>query len=470
MSIVNLGVKTRHRDFQKYYPRWEKIRKVLDSDCKEYLRDVGKNEKDKTYGAARQKEYEDGAILYNFTARTLSGMVGSVTSKTPTITLPDGISYMADDSNGQGKSLMSAAADALREVMSVGRGAFLVDVPNIPEGTVSLADQQAGAIRPYMTWYDAECVVNWRKDGTQIILLELFEYESKENEFYTYIGERYRVCELVDGYYRQRVYEFEQQGEKPYSETIIEPRIRGQRMDFIPIVVVGSNNNDLSIDPPPLTPLAELNIGHYRNSADNEEASFVCGQPTMFLSIGSNMSHEQFAEANPGGVKIGCRVGHVLGDGGQPYLVQANEVSLPLKNMELKEQQAIQIGAQLITPSQQITAEAARIQRGADTSVMGMAANNVSEAIEQCLVWCAEIAGATGEVVFELNTEFFLTIMNWADAVQAMTLINAGLLPRAALWQSMRDAGLTNWTDDELQEGIDNAGPSLMAGANAITE
>ena len=142
----------------------------------------------------------------------------------------------------------------------------------------------------------------------------------------------------------------------------------------------------------------------------------------------------------------------MLGDGGSAQLLQASEVNLPLKNMELKEQQAIQIGAQLITPSQQITAEAARIQRGADTSVMGMAANNVSEAVEQCLRWCAEIAGANGEVVFELNTEFFLTIMTWADAVQAMTLINAGLLPRAALWQSMRDAGLTNWTDEELQE------------------
>ena len=470
MSSINLGVKTRHRDFQKYYQRWEKIRKVLDSDCKEYLRDVGKNEKDKKYGDARQKEYEDGAILYNFTARTLQGMVGSVTSKPATITLPDGISYMTEDSDGNGKSLMSMAADALREVMSVGRGAFLVDVPNIPEGALSLADQQAGALRPYVTWYDAECVVNWRKDGTQIILLELFEYASKENEFYTYIGERYRVCELVDGYYQQRIYEFEHLGEQPYSEVIIEPRVRGQRLDYIPIVVVGSNNNDLAIDPPPLTPLAELNIGHLRNSADNEEASFVCGQPTMFLSIGSSMSSEQFAEANPGGVKIGCRVGHVLGDGGSAQLLQASEVSLPLKNMELKEQQAIQIGAQLITPSQQITAEAARIQRGADTSVMGMAANNVSEAVEQCLRWCAEIAGATGEVVFELNTEFFLTIMTWADAVQAMTLINAGLLPRAALWQSMRDAGLTNWTDDELQEGIDNAGPSLMAGTNAITE
>ena len=72
------GVKTRHRDFTKAFDTWQKVRHAVSGDLVSYLRNVGKNEPDPEYGAQRQKEYEDGAICYNFTKRTLSGMVGAV--------------------------------------------------------------------------------------------------------------------------------------------------------------------------------------------------------------------------------------------------------------------------------------------------------------------------------------------------------------------------------------------------------
>ncbi|WP_302183290.1 DUF4055 domain-containing protein, partial [Salmonella enterica] len=96
-----------------------------------------------------------------------------------------------------------------------------------------------------------------------------------------------------------------------------------------------------------------------------------------------------------------------------------------------KEQQAIQIGAQLITPSQQITAESARIQRGADTSVMATIARNVSQAYTDALRWVAMMLGKPEdtEVEFQLNMDFFLQPMTAQDRAAWVADINAGLLP-----------------------------------------
>ncbi|MBU4749389.1 DUF4055 domain-containing protein, partial [Salmonella enterica subsp. enterica serovar Typhimurium] len=185
----------------------------------------------------------------------------------------------------------------------------------------------------------------------------------------------------------------------------------------IPFTFIGASNNDATVDDAPLLPLAELNIGHFRNSADNEESSFVVGQPTLFIATGANFSLQQFQEANPKGIKFGSRCGHNLGEGGSAQLIQAEANNLAKQNMLDKETQAIQIGAQLISPTRQITAESARIQRGADTSVMATIARNVSMAYTDALKWVAAMMGLREgiEIEFKLNMDFFLQPMTAQD-------------------------------------------------------
>lgn len=123
-----------------------------------------------------------------------------------------------------------------------------------------------------------------------------------------------------------------------------------------------------------------------------------------------------------------------------------------------KEQQALQIGAQLITPSQQITAESARLQRGADTSVMATIADNVSEAYERALRWVAQMLKQPDtDIEFGLNTEFFLQPMTAQDRTAWMSDINAGLLPATAYYAALRKAGITDWSDEDLQDALQNA-------------
>ena len=178
------------------------------------------------------------------------------------------------------------------------------------------------------------------------------------------------------------------------------------------------------------------------------------------LYPGENMDPKTFQELNPSGIRIGSRTGHNLGAGGAAELIQAQESNLAKSLMADKENQAVMIGAQLITPTIQVTAEAARLQRGADTSIMATVANNVSMAYEQAIKWCGELLNTASEVVFELNTEFFLQQLTAQDRAAWIADINAGLLPARSYYAALRASGATNWTDEEIEDEMERQPPA----------
>lgn len=463
---TSLGVRVTHPDYDHHIDRWRIIRDVLAADCKRHLRDVGSTEPDKSYATKRQKDYEKGAIFYNFTKRTLSGMVGSVMRKPAEIELADKLEYLLDNCDGAGLSIEQQAQYLLKECDSIGRAGLLVDAPSTAAAT--MAEQNEGILNPRILLYSAENIINWhtRSKGSakiidMVVLRETYEYPSENNEFCWLRGERFRVLEIVDGVYRQRVFTYNAYGELFDDEQIIEPKVNNKSLNYIPFVFVGADNNDERIDTPPLDTLSDVNIGHYRNSADVEESGFICSQPTLMIYPGQNMSPQQFQEANKDGIRIGSRTGHNLGYGGNAELLQAQESNLSLKLMEQKEEQAVKIGAQLITPTQQITAESARLQRGADTSIMATIAVNVSDAYTKAINWCGEFFGDnSNDNELKLNMEFFLLPMTAQDRAAWMSDINAGLLPARAYYAALRQAGATDWTDEKIEDGLDAQTPA----------
>lgn len=457
------SVRTKHREWLYHFEKWEKVRNAVAGNLISYLRNVGLNEPDKTYGEARQAEYEQGAICYNFTKRTLSGMVGSVMRKDPEQIIPDELEYLLRNCDGSGVGLWQHAQDTLMEIDSIGRGGLLVDAPETAAATA--AEQNEGLLNPVIAFYTAENIINWRMKRfgsvnrvVMIVLREVWEYYESDDEFVVKYGEQYRVLDLDENNkYRQRLYKFKAAGSDAEPVETIYPNLGPQLEGKIPFTFIGASNNDASVDDAPLLPLAELNIGHFRNSADNEESSFVVGQPTLFIFPGTDMSLQTFEAANPNGIKFGSRTGHNLGAGGDAKLIQATENNLAKANMLDKETQAIQIGAQLITPTQQITAESARLQRGADTSVMATIARNVSMAYTDALKWVAAMMGLREgvEIEFKLNMDFFLQPMTAQDRAAWVADINAGYLPATAYYAALRKAGVTDWTDEEIKEAIE---------------
>lgn len=439
------------------------------SDCKHLLRNIAINEGDKEYGAERQLAYEDGAVLYNFSRRTREGMVGGIFDKPPEIELPTQLEYLLKDADGNGIGIIQQSRDAVQENIEISRLGLLVDMPGT--AGMSRADQNKGLINPKILIYTAESIINWRMIRVGainklkwIVLLEEYEYESG-GEFQVEIGKQYRLLELNDdGQYQQRIWRYDVSdvevanavGDTDYQNgDIIEIKQNGKPLDHIPFFFIGGQNNDHTIDEPIMEPICELNVGHYRNSADNEESSFIVGQPTLFIAPGENINADTWRELNPDGVKFGSRRGHNIGAGGNAFLIQADPNSIAKENMADKENQALKIGAQLISSTANVTAESARIQRGADNSILATAALNVSIAYKMAICECARFLGLSEDKIkFALNTDYFDNIMTYQDRAQWLAEINFGAMPMSDYWEAMRKSGLTKKTNEELETEI----------------
>lgn len=474
MSTGYSSVKTLHRDYIANASKWKKIRDVLAANCKSYLRDVSSSETDPDYKKQRQYEYENGGVFYNFTKRTLSGMVGAVMRKPAEVLLPAEVEYLLTNCDGAGLGLEAQSQDTLREVDSVGRAGLLVDAPETAAAT--MAEQNAGQLNPRIQLYTAENILDWHKErrgSTSVLsmvkLREFYEYQDPSNRFQWMQGEAIRVLSVIDGVYQQEVFLFDATG-ADVTESLepIIPKVKGKPLDYIPFQFIGADNNDESVDPAPLETMADINIGHFRNSADVEDSAFY-QQGTLILAPGENMNASTFKELYPKGLRMGARIGYNLGAGGSAQIVQPDPNNLSFELMKSKEDQAVKAGAQLITPTVQITAEASRLQRGADTSIMATIAINVSKAYEQAIKWCGAFLGqqyTDDDVTFELNMEFFLAQMTAQDRAAWVADINAGYLPATAYYAALRAAGVTNWTDEEIEDAIESQPPAPAPALN----
>lgn len=418
--------------------------------CNRYRQDLSN-------ASYRYLTYLQRAMFYNFTKRTQDGMVGGVFRKPPTIDdLETNLEYLLTNVDGNGTDLDQQAKSTLTQVLRKGRGGLLVDMPML-EGPASKAQVASGEAVPRIQFYDAKNIINWRTKTigsmcilTMIVLLE--QVEKDDNQFSHECENQYRVLMLDDsGNYVQQIYDVN--GEMTNEVTVM---IGGKPVKEILFYFTGSESNDYKVDDSPLYDLSVVNVAHYRNSADNEESSFICGQPTLVIAPSEMFgSAQQWNEANPMGVTLGSRQGINVGAGGSAMLLQASENNLAKQNMLDKEQQALAIGADLISPSSAETAEAVRIKKGADTAVVASVANNVSDAYTQAIKACGLFLGIDSNAVYQLNTDFFLGSMTAQDRAQWAADVNMGLLPATAYYDAMRKSGELEMNNEDVKKGIE---------------
>lgn len=452
-------VQTQHKDYIDAYPKWALVRNFMTGDVKGYLRNVGANEPTLAEQVARQDAYEDGAFLLNFLARTISGMIGGVFRKTPTIEFPTSLEYLLTNADGNHQGVAQQSQEVLRNVLETGRVGLFVDVPKNTQ--TNLKADIDGINDPRILSYPAESVINWRTKSngsvniiSLIVLAEEYEYQDAVDDFLYLTATQYRVLDFDEnGYYRQRVFKFDNTNVQIGEAELFEPLMRGERMKEIPFIFIGSENNTHTVDEAPAYSLAVVNKAHYRNTADNEEQLFVCSQIMLALFPDANTSPEDWHKLNPNGVKFGSRQGLVV-PGGSAALLQGASTNALSEAIKQKEEQAQAIGAQLISPTKVITAESARLQRGADTSVLANTANNVSEGYTRAIKICDEFKGGESEFVFELNTDFFLSLLTAQDRAQWVSEVNMGITPKALYYKRLREAEEypADWTDEMIEE------------------
>lgn len=406
-----------------------------------------------------QENYLKRASYLNVTGRTLDGLVGAVFRKPPSADLPSALEYALENADGAGASLEQVGKRIVSELMLAGNVGLMVDYPSVPLG-LSAEDVERQGLRARMTVYPIESVINFRaevRNGlTTLTLVVMKEAEEiPQDIFTTTLRNRYRVLRLEDGLYVQELYD-----DEGVLLERMEPVANGQRLTEIPFSWMGANSNSYGWQGPLLADIAAVNLAHYRNSADYEESLFIAGQPSLFIT--SDMSAEQFAQANPSGVNLGSRAGHFLGTNGSATMLQATANGPLREAMQDKLADMLAIGAKLISAKGGTeTAEAARIRAAGDASALETLVGNASDGMEAALEWMAAFMGADPTAVnFSLNREFFPETMTAQDVMAFIQLADRGDIAQSDVRDRLRKAGWvsSDRTDAEIDGEVEIQG------------
>jgi len=424
---------------------------------------------------SRYDAYLKRAVFYNATSRTLTGLNGQVFMREPVVSLPTQLKPMIDNVDGT-ISLRQLAKKTNTSVLSKGRAGLLTDFP-ITDGEISLKDQRSGMFNPTIVHYDARQITNWREKSfgslrlkTMVVLKESFTDDSS-SIFNQSFNTQYRVLSLSDervysvSLYREesredREFEKSQSYNSPYSSkkfTLYSSSMPvdadGKPFDVIPFEFVGSEDNDSNIDSPPLLDMANLNIAHYRNSADYEESAYMVGQPTPVFT---GMTDYWVKEVLGDKVHLGSRTSIPLPVGAAASLLQASPNSMPKEAMDQKEKQMVALGAKLIEPSSVArTATEATIEKSAENSILASSARNTSSAIEQCLKWSAKFIGVDGSSIeYSLPTEFDLALLTSEEKRQLNNDWVTGAISFTEMRRVLKKTGIAVEDDDAVKEEL----------------
>ena len=430
-----MPVDTPSPEYEAALPRWQRCRDCVEGSDAVKARATDYLPALEGHRGSSQKDdaYQTRAVFYNATARTVAGLLGSVFRAAPSWTFPATIEDDLEDVTLMGRPLVSFALMAFKDLLVTGRVGVQVDMPKAPE---------AGATpRPYWVLRRAEDILSWRTvvtDGqeivTRVVLSEVVEADNPEDEWSPTLVDQIRVLELVNQGSDAATYQIrrfrntkasdEAEDQWKEYEAPIVPLKHGDPLTFIPFHFIGPTSVTPAIEKSPMVDIVDVNLSHYRTSADFEHGAHVTALPTPWVS-GVN---PELVESFP----IGTDTAWVLGE------TQARAGMLEftgdgLKTLEralsVKQEQMASLGARLIESRKAAaeTAEALRLAMSGDHSVLASMASTFDQAMTNVLRWHADWSGAeTTAITFAVNKDFFEARLTAPEAQSLVGTWQAG--------------------------------------------
>lgn len=410
--------------------------------------------------AKRYNAYLTRAVFYNVAQRTLAGLVGQVFLRDPTVEVPQLLEPVKIDATGSGVSLDQLAQDATSKGIAFGRCGLYVDYPavaivateetgEVVPGT-TVAELETGEVRPTMKVVAPWDCINYRvrRRGARLVLsLVVFREDAivDDDGFETKKKDQWRVLRLDEN--DQYVIEIYRNKNGTAPDERYEPTdSKGERMNEIPFTFIGAMNNEPAPGYMPMYDLCSVNIAHYRNSADYEEAVYMLGQPTAWFG---GLTEEWVKNVMGGTVALGSRSIIPLPQNSSAGLLQVEANTLAKEAMDQKEAQMLALGAKLVEGSQvQRTATEADIDNISETSVLSSVAKNVGAAFKWALEKAALFVGADGAAIaYDLNTEFDLVNLSPDERRQLLAEWQAGGIVTEEYRDNLRRAGIATLND-----------------------
>ena len=415
-----------HPEYEAMTSRWKRCRDVAaGSDAVKaagtrYLpRPPGMDHFDGSYRA-----YLARTLFFNAMSRTIDGLAGAIFQKSPTVVVPKTVEPSLADISLSDESLDGFALRVTREVLTTGRCAVLVDVAS--------AETNNG---PYMALYPAESLVSWRTGGrggssvlVRAVLHVVIDEPDAKDESKISRRDMYRELVLSDNVYRVRLWTSlprlhvrDTSKEIWVSGDWMTPQRRGKPLSFIPLLIIGANRLGAHVARPPLVDLADVNLSHYRSSADREAALYFVSMPTPWVS----------GAKGDGPLKIGASVAWDLEKDGRAGMLEHSGQGIGAIKDAMQEKTAMMatLGARLLEEAPRVgeTATAVTMRHAGEHATLRTIAQTVEAGLSQALGWFAWWVGtektpADVGASIELNKDF-LNVRMSAEDMKALMLM-----------------------------------------------
>lgn len=445
----------RHPKYDEMKPVWKLCRdasqgqRAIRAGGKEYLPELSGQT------TAEYTAYLNRASWYPATGRTIEGMLGLVFRKDPVVTAKnETFKAWLKDITMSGISAEALATSCVEDVIKVGRYGLLVDrppAPKMPEGSaLTKAQEEQYGLRPYITPYTAEQILWWEHARVQNRTL-LYRVCLEESYLDADLKAQPQIRELTieSGSYIQIVWRMGPDGWTVH-DTII-PLKDGVALPEIPFWFAGPEETTGDVCDPPIEGLAEVNVSHFRNSADLEHGAHISGLPTAWFTCDDPKDAPTIylgastALALPTDSKVG-------------FLTVGSEGFASLeKLMDRKEGQMAVLGARIIAVEKREaeTAETTQTKKASETSVLANIARSVSKSMTKALQFVADWGGIAEQINFELNRDYLIMRLQAADITAIVAAWQGGAISSRTKFNAFKAGELIEETvtfDDEEEE------------------
>lgn len=268
-----MPITTTHPHYKEHEDDWIDCRQAYEGE--RAVKAAGVRHLPKLTGQTEEEylAYKKRALFYSITSKTLSALVGMALDERPALEYPEKLArYFEDNSGTQFYELFGTT---VQELLLMGRFGALIDRP-------------VGGGDPFVVMYPTECITNWRRDDNgdlQMVVLRETVLEENADDEYDHISRtQYRKLELVNGELQITVHRTAPNSDifQPSLPTTITNT--GLVMKSIPFICVTPNGLEITPAKPPMLDIVNVNLSHYRTSADLEHGRHFTGLPTPWIT------------------------------------------------------------------------------------------------------------------------------------------------------------------------------------------
>lgn len=446
---------TPHPDYERYLSDWQKARDAKEGQSA--IHAAGVKYLPKLSGQSHHEyiSYRDRALFFGATSRTIDGLSGMLFRK-PLQVEPGGIGEdILNDINMLDNDMQSFAEKLADEILCVGRAGLLVDFPQVQADGLSIAAARELNARPFIKLYEAETVFNWhftrinnRKTLTHVYLMETVSEQVNEFEFQDI--EQIRLLMLREGQYVQIIFRKNDQHKWDVFDEVT-PLLNGSPLNFIPFVFVGPMGTQAAVSKPPLIDLVNVNISHYKTTADLEHAAHFTGLPTAVITGFNDENDQEF--------KIGSSSAWVFSNPEtQAFYLEFEGKGLETLQelLKSKENMIVALGSQMLTPDSRRNeaAETAALRHGGEHATLASVSQAIGGALNKALEYVALWLGVEPATV-ELNRDFMPVKIDPQMMQQLFLALQGGRISYETYFENLKAGEIIasdKSADDELAE------------------